>query len=239
MRRLVDGRIPPLDRVDRPPHRLHQAERPGGHRARPAGADRAARALSRRPHHLGRQRRLRTAPARSPGPDGDAPVRPRRLPQGAVALRALCASVRSRTSPATFRPRPRLAGSVSQRSHVPGDRVPADESVSRRRAKVAATSIPIKLPRPTPRQMHAVDRNWMMAEALGVGDLPKRFHVPLDPVEIATVTAGTGRFAASMAGGGGRREMGDQALAARALRRVSCGEPRPTSVGRACSSARG
>jgi lipopolysaccharide heptosyltransferase I len=41
-----------------------------------------------------------------------------------------------------------------------------------------------KVPAPNPRQMHAVDRNWIMAEALGVGDLPKRFHVPVDAAEV-------------------------------------------------------
>lgn len=30
---------------------------------------------------------------------------------------------------------------------------------------------------------HAVDRNWAVAEAFGVGDIPKRFHVPIDPRE--------------------------------------------------------
>ena len=28
--------------------------------------------------------------------------------------------------------------------------------------------------------IHAVDRYWLVAEALGVGDTPKRFHVPID-----------------------------------------------------------
>jgi lipopolysaccharide heptosyltransferase I len=47
-----------------------------------------------------------------------------------------------------------------------------------------------------PRRMHAVERNWIMAEALGVGDLPKRFHIPVDPsdtVAIATELAGLPR----------------------------------------------
>lgn len=38
-----------------------------------------------------------------------------------------------------------------------------------------------KVRAPNPRQMHAVDRNWKIAEAFGVGDLPKRFDVPVDP----------------------------------------------------------
>ena len=46
-----------------------------------------------------------------------------------------------------------------------------------------------KVPAPNPRQMHAVDRNWIMAEALGVGDLPKRFYVPVDPIEAESVKA--------------------------------------------------
>jgi ADP-heptose:LPS heptosyltransferase len=37
--------------------------------------------------------------------------------------------------------------------------------------------------------MHAVDRNWKMVEALGVGDLPKRFHVPIVPGEVESVQA--------------------------------------------------
>ncbi len=30
--------------------------------------------------------------------------------------------------------------------------------------------------------VHAVDRYWLVAEALGIGDIPKRFHLPLNPV---------------------------------------------------------
>jgi heptosyltransferase-1 len=33
-------------------------------------------------------------------------------------------------------------------------------------------------------QIHAVDRYWRVVEALGAGDVPKRFHVPLDPAEV-------------------------------------------------------
>jgi heptosyltransferase I len=32
---------------------------------------------------------------------------------------------------------------------------------------------------PEPHEMHAVDRYWLVAEALGAGDQPKRFHVPI------------------------------------------------------------
>jgi ADP-heptose:LPS heptosyltransferase len=35
------------------------------------------------------------------------------------------------------------------------------------------------------RRMHAVDRYWLVVEALGVGDLPQRFHVPLTGEERA------------------------------------------------------
>ena len=35
--------------------------------------------------------------------------------------------------------------------------------------------------------MHAVDRNWKIAEAFGVGDIPKRFHVPVNPLEADAV----------------------------------------------------
>lgn len=45
---------------------------------------------------------------------------------------------------------------------------------------------------PSLREIHAVDRNWKIAEALGVGDLPKRSHVPVNPVELASVTAELG-----------------------------------------------
>jgi lipopolysaccharide heptosyltransferase I len=44
-----------------------------------------------------------------------------------------------------------------------------------------------KVAAPNPRQMHAVDRNWKMAEALGAGDVPKRFHVPISALEAKTV----------------------------------------------------
>ena len=33
-------------------------------------------------------------------------------------------------------------------------------------------------------RIHAVDRYWRVVEALGAGDVPKRFHVPLDPAEL-------------------------------------------------------
>jgi heptosyltransferase I len=36
-------------------------------------------------------------------------------------------------------------------------------------------------------RIHAVDRYWRVAEALGASDVPKRFHVPLDPVEVEAV----------------------------------------------------
>ena len=35
-----------------------------------------------------------------------------------------------------------------------------------------------------PRAAHAVDRMWAVAEAFGVGDLPKVFRVPLQPAEV-------------------------------------------------------
>jgi len=38
---------------------------------------------------------------------------------------------------------------------------------------------------PDAERIHAVDRYWRVVEALGAGDLPKRFHVPLDPTELA------------------------------------------------------
>ncbi len=33
-------------------------------------------------------------------------------------------------------------------------------------------------------RIHAVDRYWRVVEQLGAGDVPKRFHVPLDPAEV-------------------------------------------------------
>jgi ADP-heptose:LPS heptosyltransferase len=38
---------------------------------------------------------------------------------------------------------------------------------------------------PDAERIHAVDRYWRVVEALGVGDVPKRFHVPLDPDEVS------------------------------------------------------
>ena len=38
-------------------------------------------------------------------------------------------------------------------------------------------------------RIHAVDRYWRIAETLGAGGIPKRFHVPLDPVEVESVRA--------------------------------------------------
>jgi heptosyltransferase I len=35
------------------------------------------------------------------------------------------------------------------------------------------------IPTPPLREQHAVDRNWLVAEAFGVGDFPKRFTVPI------------------------------------------------------------
>ena len=37
---------------------------------------------------------------------------------------------------------------------------------------------------PDAERIHAVDRYWRVVEALGAGDVPKRFHVPLDPTEV-------------------------------------------------------
>src|SRR5438270_735258 len=40
------------------------------------------------------------------------------------------------------------------------------------------------VPAPGLDAIHAVDHNWLMAEALGAGDAPKRFDVPLDPAAV-------------------------------------------------------
>src|SRR5579871_585056 len=41
------------------------------------------------------------------------------------------------------------------------------------------------VPAPGLDAIHAVDHNWLIAEALGAGDVPKRFDVPLDPAALA------------------------------------------------------
>jgi heptosyltransferase-1 len=46
-----------------------------------------------------------------------------------------------------------------------------------------------KVRAPNVRLMHAVDRNWKIAEAFGVGDLPKRFHLPVNVTEVDGVQA--------------------------------------------------
>lgn len=42
---------------------------------------------------------------------------------------------------------------------------------------------------PDANRIHAVDRYWRVIEALGAGDVPKRFHVPLDPAEVQAARA--------------------------------------------------
>jgi heptosyltransferase-1 len=46
-----------------------------------------------------------------------------------------------------------------------------------------------KIRAPNRREMHAVDRNWNIAEALGVGDIPKRFHISVNPTEVQGIEA--------------------------------------------------
>jgi len=46
-----------------------------------------------------------------------------------------------------------------------------------------------KISVPDADRIHAVDRYWRIVEALGAGDVPKRFHLPLDPGEVAAVRA--------------------------------------------------
>ncbi|MBA4189687.1 MAG: glycosyltransferase family 9 protein [Planctomycetaceae bacterium] len=46
-----------------------------------------------------------------------------------------------------------------------------------------------KISVPDADRIHAVDRYWRIVEALGAGDVPKRFHLPLDPGEVASVRA--------------------------------------------------
>lgn len=46
-----------------------------------------------------------------------------------------------------------------------------------------------KLPCPTKTGAHAVDRMWRVAEAFGVGHLPKVFRVPLQPAELDAARA--------------------------------------------------
>lgn len=42
---------------------------------------------------------------------------------------------------------------------------------------------------PDAERIHAVDRYWRVVEALGASDVPKRFHVPLDPAEVSAARA--------------------------------------------------
>jgi lipopolysaccharide heptosyltransferase I len=42
---------------------------------------------------------------------------------------------------------------------------------------------------PDAERIHAVDRYWRMVEALGAGDVPKRFQVPLDAAEVTVARA--------------------------------------------------
>jgi lipopolysaccharide heptosyltransferase I len=46
-----------------------------------------------------------------------------------------------------------------------------------------------KIAVPDADRIHAVDRYWRVVEALGGGDQPRRFHVPLDADELAAVRA--------------------------------------------------
>ena len=77
--------------------------------------------------------------------------------------------------------------------------------------------------------MHAVDRMWCVAEAFGVGHLPKVFRVPLQPAEVdagadASSPRCRGRWVAVAVG----REVAHQALADGALRRTA--EPRAQCI---------
>jgi lipopolysaccharide heptosyltransferase II len=47
---------------------------------------------------------------------------------------------------------------------------------------------------PDANRIHAVDRYRRVAEALGAGDIPVRFHIPIDPVETAAVRAELGEL---------------------------------------------
>jgi heptosyltransferase-1 len=51
-------------------------------------------------------------------------------------------------------------------------------STSREGAYLAYTDV---VPVPKPDERHAIDHNWCVAEALGVGHLPKRFDIPVRP----------------------------------------------------------
>jgi heptosyltransferase-1 len=46
-----------------------------------------------------------------------------------------------------------------------------------------------KVRMPDADRIHAVDRYWRVAEYLGAGDIPKRFHVPLDASEVDAMRA--------------------------------------------------
>ena len=66
-------------------------------------------------------------------------------------------------------------------------------------AKGAASPTRDRFTYPTPTSIHAVDRYWRVAEALGAGDGPKRFDVPLQPAEVEVARADSPAAAAVVA----------------------------------------
>ena len=87
-------------------------------------------------------------------------------------------------------------------------------------------------------RIHAVDRYWRVAEALGAGDVPKRFHVPLDPAEVNAARDELAELPRPWLAVAVGAKWVDEALAAGALRGAA--EPRAgrASAARASSSAR-
>ena len=210
----------------------------GRHRPRPAGARRAAGALPGRRDHLGREQGLRAAARRPPGPDGHArrstAGRSRSGPADAAEYTLRFAA---RTPPPAVRPRHRPARAAPHRADGRGHRGAGPGRVRQR-------------PRGQPALLHAPRR--------GAGRRPDSRRRPLlaggrgarggrraEAVrragaadEAAAVRRRTGRAAAAVAGGRGRVAVGDEALAAGALRgrwRTGAGRVRRHAC---CSSAR-
>ncbi len=73
--------------------------------------------------------------------------------------------------------------------------------------------------------IHAVDRLWLLAEALGAGDGPKVFHIPIGDEVAMLGRRPAVRTASAVADGRRRIAVDDQALAAGAFRRAGAAGP--------------
>ena len=143
-------------------------------------------------------------------------VRSRRVQERRLASRSRYAmSLRRRIAPPAVRPRHRPARTLPHRADVPGD-----GGTAARRLRECPRGEPVrythKVRVPDADRIHAVDRYWRVAEALGAGDVPKRFHVPLDSGEVERGAGGVGRPAAAVGRGGGRVRSGSRSAGRRA-----------------------